>query len=297
MTVPAAAPAVEQVELATARGRFHALAAGVAGAPLVLVLHGFPDAPPTFAPLLADLAGRGYRAVAPYLRGYAPSVTAGPYDVDALADDVAAWATALAPAAPVRLLGHDWGAIATYAACARHPDRIAAAVTLSVPHPIAFLRALGPAQLARSGYMAFFQLPGAAALARARDFALIDRLWRRWSPGYRLPPALRAEVHACLAASWPAPTHYYRALVRPLAPALARLRDSAAPEHRLRVPTTYLHGADDGCIDVETGRGAARYFAAAYRREVLAGAGHFLAAERPAEVAARADAWFRAHPP
>lgn len=279
----------------TPRGRFEALAAGDPRAPLVLVLHGFPDAPLTFVALLADLARRGYRAVAPWMRGYAPSITTGPFAVEALADDVAAWADALSPHAPVRLLGHDWGALATYAACDRTPTRIAAAVTLAVPHPAAFLRALDAAQLARSWYMAFLQLPGALRLARARDLALIDRLWRRWSPGYRLPDDDRAALHACLAASWPAPALYYRALVRPLGAARARLGPRGPLARRVEVPTLYLHGADDGCIGVDVGRDAARSFAAPYRREVLAGAGHFLAAERPAEVAAAADAWYRRH--
>jgi pimeloyl-ACP methyl ester carboxylesterase len=104
-------------------GGFTALAAGPADAPLALVLHGFPDAPPTFAPLLGALADRGYRVVAPWLRGYAPSPLAGPYDVDRLADDVLAWADRLSPTQPVALVGHDWGAAVTYVACARAPAR------------------------------------------------------------------------------------------------------------------------------------------------------------------------------
>ena len=291
MTTPA--PALAPLVLATPRGRFHALAAGDARHPLVLVVHGFPDAPPTFAAVLRALADRGYRAVAPWLRGYGPSVATGPYDVDALAADVAAWAAALAPDRPAYLLGHDRGAVATNAACARTPARFTAAVTLAVPHPLAFVRALAPRQLARSWYMLFLQLPGAPDLARARDFALIDRLWRRWSPGYHLPPALRAEVHAALAASWPAPAQYYRALLRPVGPALARVGADGPLARPITVPTCYLHGADDGCIGVDVAAGADRFFAGSYRHEVLPGAGHFLALERPAEVAARADAWYQ----
>ena len=290
MTAP-----LERLALDTPRGRFAALAAGDPGAPLVLVLHGFPDAPPTFAAALTALAARGYRAIAPWLRGYAPSMLAGSVAAEALADDVVAWADALSPSSPVRLLGHDWGALATYAACDRAPARVAAAVTLAVPHPAAFLRALAGTQLARSWYMVFFQLPGAPRLARAADLALIDWLWRRWSPGYRLPDALRAELHACLLASWPRPVDYYRALVRPLGPALARLGPDGPLARRVIVPTLYLHGEDDGCIAVDAGRDAGRCFAGPYRREVMPAAGHFLAAERPVEVAAAADVWFRQH--
>ena len=288
MTAP-----VETLALPTARGRFVALAAGERGRPAVLVLHGFPDAPTTLRPLLAALAARGLRAIAPWMRGYAPSPRGGPFDAETLADDAIACADVASPGAPVFLLGHDWGAVATYVACARHRARIAAAVTLAVPHPIAFLRGARAAQLARSWYMLFLQLPGAAAAARVADFALIDRLWRTWSPGYQLPDDERGALHATLAASWPAPAQYYRALAWPPHEAIARVQRSAAA--RIDVPLLYLHGADDGCVGVEVGRDAARYFAGAYRRDVIEGAGHFVTAERPDVVAARAAAWFTTH--
>lgn len=291
----AVADTTTPIELVTRRGRFHALAAGGPSRPVVLVLHGFPDVPATFTPVLAGLAGRGFRAVAPWMRGYAPSPLGGPHDVEALADDVAALADALDPHAGVRLIGHDWGAIATYAAAVRHRARIAAAVTLAVPHPLAFLRSMDAAQVGRSWYMAFLQLPTATMLARAGDFALIDWLWRRWSPGYRLPALLRAELHACLAASWPAPALYYRALTRPLPAAIARLAPGSPARTPIAVPTLYLHGADDGCIGAGAGVRAGRWFAGPYEREVLSGAGHFLAAERPETTADRAAAWFAAH--
>jgi hypothetical protein len=38
--------------------------------PLVLCLHGFPDTAGSFVPVLKSLADAGYRAVAPFMRGY-----------------------------------------------------------------------------------------------------------------------------------------------------------------------------------------------------------------------------------
>jgi pimeloyl-ACP methyl ester carboxylesterase len=286
---------VETIQLGVATGSFQALAAGPAEAPLVLVLHGFPDAPPTFARLLGELAARGFRAVAPWARGYAPSELEGPYDVETLANDVLALCDALAPDGEhVHLVGHDWGAVVTYTACALAPGRFGASVALAVPHPLAFLRATTrTAQVLRSWYMFFFQLPGAERLAAARDFTLIDRLWRTWSPGYTLPAALRDEVFDCLRASWPAPLLYYRAMFRPFGEAMRRLRPTTGIARRLTVPMLYLHGADDGCIAPSAARGAERYFAGEYRAELIDGAGHFLAAECPDEIAARTAAWLR----
>ncbi|WP_342000026.1 hypothetical protein MRBLWH7_001147 [Microbacterium sp. LWH7-1.2] len=50
--------------------------------------------------------------------------------------------------------------------------------------------------------------PGSGWLATARDLALIDRLWRQWSPNLSLAPALQAELHEHLRASMPAPLKY-----------------------------------------------------------------------------------------
>src|SRR5206468_3144697 len=144
----------------------------------------------------------------------------------------------------------------TYAACATAPAEVRAAVAMAVPHPLAFLRALvTTAQLARSWYMLAFQLPGAERVAAARDLALIDLLWRRWSPGFTLPADQRAALHACLAASWAAPIEYYRDAARR---ARAGLRGPLT--ERIRVPLLQLQGARDGCVAPSACRGQERFF-------------------------------------
>jgi pimeloyl-ACP methyl ester carboxylesterase len=267
---------------------FAALAVGGATGTPCVYLHGFPDHPPTAAPFLAELATRGHRVLAPWLRGYRPSPTTGRFDLEALAGDVVALIDRWVGTTRVDLIGHDWGAAITYALCALFPDRIRRAVTLALPHPLAFLRKLGTAaQARRSWYMGLFQLPGSGLLARARDLALIDRLWRTWSPGFVLDDDRRVALHACLADSLPAPLQYYRAIARPLAGFGTRLRRLAPP---ITVPLLQLHGADDGCVLPPT-RPDAQRFAAAYRYDVIDGVGHFLHLERPRAIAAAASAW------
>lgn len=268
-------------------GEFAALVCG-RGAPLVW-LHGFPDHPPTAAPLFAELAGRGFHVCAPWLRGYAPSPLAGPFALGALVADVLALIDRVSPTAPVALVGHDWGAAIAYAACIAAPDRIARAVTLALPHPLSFLRQLrAPAQLRRSWYMALFQLPGAGAIVAARRLALVDRLWRAWSPGFVLDAARRAELHRCLAASLPAPLGYYRAVGR-----AGTTRDLRALATPIRVPLLQLHGADDGCVLPPAGDDRQR-FAAAHAIDVVPGVGHFLHLERPAAIASQIAGWLAA---
>ena len=41
--------------------------------PLVVLLHGFPDTAHTWEPTMAALAAAGFRAVAPFMRGYFPT--------------------------------------------------------------------------------------------------------------------------------------------------------------------------------------------------------------------------------
>ncbi|HEX3763241.1 MAG TPA: alpha/beta hydrolase [Kofleriaceae bacterium] len=273
----------EAIALDTPAGAFQALAAG-SGRP-VLYLHGFPDHPPTARDFLAELA-QGRRVVAPWLRGYAPSPLAGPYDLATLVADAAAMIAKLG--GPIDVVGHDWGAAIVYALCATRPELVRRAVTAAVPHPLAMLELLRvPGQLARSWYMALFQLPGAGWIAAARDLALIDRLWRAWSPGFRLPDADRAELHTCLARSLPAPIDYYRAVVRPLRTFAARQRALAVP---IATPLLQLHGQQDGCIPPVPEALDRRWFTAREHR-VVPNAGHFLFQEAPHEMAARVAAW------
>src|SRR3954451_8608552 len=97
---------------------FHYLATG--SGPLALCLHGFPDSPWTYRYLLPELARAGYRAVTPFMRGYAPTEVPadGRYHPSALAADVVALHQAWGGAARAVLIAHDWGAVAAYGGAA-----------------------------------------------------------------------------------------------------------------------------------------------------------------------------------
>ena len=91
------------------------------------------------------------------------------------------------------VVGHDWGGVLAWHLAARAPDRIARAAILNAPHPAAmraFVRR-HPGQLARSWYVAFFQLPGLPErMLAAADLAwLRDGLVRHQPPRHlhRLP--------------------------------------------------------------------------------------------------------------
>jgi pimeloyl-ACP methyl ester carboxylesterase len=270
---------------------------GPADGPLALCLHGFPDHAPTWTALLADLAAAGFHAVAPWMRGYAPTAVPadGLYQSAALSLDAVTLADALAPPDhPAVLIGHDWGAICSYGATAQRPDRFQKLVAMSVPHGATLgLRLLMmPAQLKRSWYTFFFLLPLADMAVSANDFALIDKLWRDWSPGYEAPADHLRAVKETLASpgSLDAAIGYYRNLWNPLlhdSRLAAAQADGTAP---VPVPTLYLHGADDGCIgtDVVAPENEMKaLFPAGLELEILPGLGHFLHLEDPAGVNSR----------
>lgn len=265
-------------------GTFHALEGQ--GDRRLVFLHGFPDQPPTSHAFFAELEARGHHVLAPWLRGYAPSPRKGPYDLLTLTDDIVALIDQWSPDKPIDLVGHDWGGVLTYLLCALAPQKIRRAVTLAMPHPRTFVRQLAtPAQLRASWYMALFQLPGSGHIVKRDDFALIDRLWRAWSPKYRLPEAERIALHAMLGQSMPAPLEYYREARRH-----ARRLLSTVGEVMVTSPLLALHGSDDGCVLPPT-IDDRRRFGPTYERELLHGVGHFLHVEEPAGVADRVAAF------
>jgi pimeloyl-ACP methyl ester carboxylesterase len=83
--------------------------------PLALCLHGFPDSPWTYRYLLPELAEAGYRAVAPFNRGFAPTeIPADRHHVhtSTMVADAIALHEALGGDEHAVLIAHDWGAVA-----------------------------------------------------------------------------------------------------------------------------------------------------------------------------------------
>ena len=268
--------------------RFAYLARGAG--PLALCLHGFPDHPLSFAGQLEAFAAAGYRAVAPFMRGYGATAVPAPqhFQGAALARDAVALIDALGGGRAV-LLGHDWGAFAAYGAAVLAPDKVAKLITLAVPYGPGLRQALlaDPVQQRRSWYMFFFLSPFAEAAVAREDFAFLDRLVADWSPGWTPPAPYREAVKVLFRApgTLPAALGYYRHAFRPelQSPALRADQERLGAEP-VRVPTLYLHGARDGCIGAELVQGMEALFPRGLTTRVVPGAGHFLHLENPREV-------------
>jgi pimeloyl-ACP methyl ester carboxylesterase len=280
-----------QFKLGTIRAngvRFATLEAGEG--PLVLCLHGFPDHAYSFRHQLPALAAAGFRAVAPFMRGYAPTEIPadGRYQTAVLALDIVELISALGYSS-AHVFGHDWGAVASYGAAMHAPEKITKLVTAAVPHGPTLLNAFMSSydQQRRSWYMFFFQHPLSDAAVAHDDFRFIERLWQDWSPGWKYA----AEDMEALKATFRTPgvlqaaLGYYRAMLNPANqdPTLFELQAqmSLAP---VPVPSLVFHGGRDGCIGGELLEGMEALFPRGLRKVIVANAGHFMHQEKPEEV-------------
>jgi pimeloyl-ACP methyl ester carboxylesterase len=267
---------------------FAYLEEGPAEGTLALCLHGFPDHARTYEALLGELADAGFHAVAPWMRGYHPTGLApdGNYQVASLALDAIALADALAGDGPAVLVGHDWGAMAAYTATAHAPTRFGRLANMAVPHAGALGQHIfDPAQLKRSWYVYFFQVPVSDGVVPMNDFAIIDRLWRDWSPGFEPDPDFMAELKETLGepGALTAALDYYRFVLgtKDADPALADVQ--SAYVQPTPVPTLYLHGTDDGVMGAEIviEDELRPHFPAGLELVMVPGTGHFLHLEEP----------------
>ena len=259
---------------------FRYLTAGPEQGPLYLLLHGFPEGAESWIPQLEAFERHGrYRAVAPDLRGYggtdAPEGVEH-YRMTHLVADVAALAAALG-AERFHLAGHDWGAAIGWAFAIGMPERLFGFAALSVPHPAPFFRAMAEddEQRQKSWYIGFFRDGHRAEDAFTRDDlkALRDiydgklpaDVVERYIEGFRRPGRLTAALN------------YYRAA-----------GELAVPNRdlRVKVPTLLVWGDQDVAIGRRAVEETEEQIVAAYRLEVLRGAGHWLQYERPDEISA-----------
>ncbi len=264
---------------------FACLSDGPEDGPLALCLHGFPDTARTWRYLLPDLASAGFHAVAPFLRGYAPTPVPpdGRYQLGALVRDVNALHEACGGGTDAVVIGHDWGALAAYGAVAHQPDRWRRAVTAAVPPTGSIgMKLLTYAQLRCSWYMFFFLSPLAEVALPLDDYSYIEHLWRDWSPGYDASwDVARVKESIGDPERIAAAIGYYRAMYDASQQVPELADEQAAALQPTPKPTLYLHGRDDGCMLLSSIGSPLDFLAEGSEMEIVDGAGHFLHLERP----------------
>ena len=274
--------------------------AGVQGRPLMLFLHGFPEAAFVWDEMLDFFSAPehgGYFCVAPNLRGYAGSST--PADVSAyrakhLVQDLVALKEQLSPQQPLAcLVAHDWGGAVAWNMANQHPQLMHQLAIINSPHPGTFLRELqsSPEQQAASAYMNFLIRPDAESLLAEDDYR---RLWAFFTnmgaidgPYAWLTDSVKAQYREVWSQGLTGALNYYRA--SPLRP--PRKDDSAAaaitlPKSMLDilVPTLVLWGMQDIALPPGLIDGLEDYIPDLTLQRVSDGS-HWLVHEQPTLVA------------
>ncbi len=222
-------------------------AAGPAGAPTLVFLHGFPEAAFVWDEMLAHFGSR-YRCIAPNLRGYERS--SAPSEVDAyrpkhLVADLVALIDQLGAWPLEALIAHDWGGAVAWNFAAQEPALLKRLVIINSPHPAIFLRELqtNPAQQAASAYMNMLCRPDAERLMSENDFA---RLWLFFTGmgavdasrpgGGWLTPDLRERYREVWRSGLTGGLNYYRASpIRPSTTSDASIMALAFPPEAVTV--------------------------------------------------------------
>ncbi|MDB5846522.1 MAG: alpha/beta hydrolase [Rhodoferax sp.] len=271
-------------------------ASGERGRPVLMFLHGFPEAAFVWDGLLEHFsqpAHGGYRCIAPNLRGFWPS--SAPPEVEAyrakhLAQDIGALIQLETDAPLAALVAHDWGGAVAWFLANRSPALMQRLVIVNSPHPGTFLRELqtSPAQQAASAYMNFLIRPDAEAWLAEDDFR---RMWGFFAthgaaPGW-LTEAVKDQYRAVWRHGLTGALNYYRA--SPMRP--ARPGDPACDAVQLPpsvltadLPTLVVWGLDDIALPPALVDGLEAYVPRLTLNPV-AGASHWIVHERPAELA------------
>lgn len=278
--------------------RMHYVEAGEG--PLVVLLHGFPENWWSWRYQLQPLAAAGFRVIAPDLRGYGETDKHGPYDLDTLVDDVCRLIESLGAEKRARIVGHDWGGAVAWHLASRRPEFCEQLVVLNCPHPAVMQKALlgrpSWAQLKRSWYFFFFQLPfvpewaltkdDAANTARTIKAASIDRA--HFSPEELRPfrDAIQRPGAATAMVGW------YREAVR------NGFRHAFSPPKYPSIPadTLLMWGMGDPALGYQDLVPGTEQYVPRLKIEQIPGAGHFVHAERPDLVNPALIAFLRAPP-
>jgi pimeloyl-ACP methyl ester carboxylesterase len=263
----------------------HVVLAGPARGKPLLFLHGFPEFWFAWRHQIDHFVSSGYRVIIPDQRGYnlsdKPAGIAS-YSIDLLAKDVVGLLDSVTDSKAF-VVGHDWGAGVAWYLAARYSERVSRAAILSGPHPRVFIMNLiiNPAQLRKSLYSLFFQLPWLPErILRRRDWAALVRALRDTSPPgvfsdgdleqYKKSWATKDALTAML--------NWYRAAI--LHPSKFALDSKTS---RVKLPALVIWGRNDQFLDQALARESLLYCDDGHL-EIFETATHWVQHEEPAQV-------------
>jgi pimeloyl-ACP methyl ester carboxylesterase len=264
------------------------------GSPVIL-LHGFPDDPKAWDSVVSALAGDGFRAIAPFLRGFGRTRFRHPDtprsgQQAALAFDLHGLIDELKLSQPI-LVGYDWGARAACTTATLWPAKVGGLVSIGGYNVEDITLDRRPASAWRE-YQAWCQWyfhteRGKAGVEQNRR-EICRLLWELWSPNWQFSDAVFNET----AISFDNPDfveiviHSYRHRygAAPGDPDLEHLEQRLVGQPQINVPTIVLHGEGDAVHPPSSSEGQEKLFSAYYERQLTPLAGHLFPREAPDAV-------------
>jgi pimeloyl-ACP methyl ester carboxylesterase len=268
---------------------------GPLDAPVILLLHGWPDDASTWDAISPVLNTAGFRTIAPMARAFggtrflAPE-TARSGNTAMLALDAIALLDGL-DVDRFAIAGHDWGANIAEMLAVGWPERVQRMATFSTPPRLGGLKT-PPFWHARLQWYHWLQATERGAQAVRDDpkgFARI--MWETWSPAGWFDEATFERVSASFESpDWAQVTlHSYRSRWDEADPDPASkwLDDKVRATKTLSLPTIYVHGEEDGVNPPKSAETIHEKYTGPFERIALPGVGHFPTREAPDVVAAR----------
>lgn len=249
--------------------------------PAVLLLHGFPDDRHMWRYQAQALVDAGFRIIAPDLRGYGDAPRPQDpkeYGVPIAVRDVVGILDALS-VQQVQLVAHDWGAAVGWRLAAEFPNRVTRYVAMSVGAPGA---RTAIQQREKSWYMLFFRQVGVAEQQLTANNWELFREWSRnavdvdrWIANLSRPGALTAALN------------WYRATGG--APSAA----PSGPPPQVQCPVLGIWSDGDHYLTEYPMRSSGDRIKGPFEYVRIAGASHWMAVDKPAEVSAQLLAFLK----
>ena len=256
---------------------------GPSNAPLVVMIHGFPDFWYSWRHQMAVLS-KDYQVVAIDQRGY--NLSDKPkgkenYDMSLLIEDVRAVIKHLGRDRAV-IVGHDWGGRVAWGFAMKYPEMTHRLIVCNLPHPrgVAYERAHNNEQQINTAYAQRFRQEDAARSLTAEGLA-----------GRIKDPKVRARyVEAFRRSDFEAMLNYYKQNY----PAPPYLEDTS-PVVKVKPPVLLFHGLDDKALMQGALNHTWEWLEKDLTLVTIPGVGHFVQNDAAEFVSGMMKSWLAPH--
>lgn len=256
---------------------------GAMAKPVVLLLHGWPDDATTWEGVMPEIVAAGFRAIAPWLRGFGNTSfneddTLRTGNSGILAMDMIEFMDRLG-IKKFNVIGHDWGSNIAEALAVGWPERISRMALLSSAPRLGGMLTPSFKQAQLDWYHWFMATKRGQEAVREDPIGFAHLMWVNWAP----PGWFEEKTFQAVAASWNNPDfvnvtlHSYQARWQEAEPdpESAELEEQVKTTQTLSLPTLYIQGEADGVNPPYVSENVQQKFTGWFHRVVMPGVGHF----------------------